>query len=157
MKLSTREDIEAPIEAVFRAVSNFDKHERQILRRGADVTRIEDRTPPDAGMKWEVTGQFRGKRRTVTAELMQFDKPNSLACKGHMGGIDGVVLVELLALSPKRTRMTMTIDLSANTVSAKLLLQSLKLAKGSVETRFKTRISGFAEGIGERYKKRANA
>ena len=37
MKLATREDIDAPIEAVFRELSDFDSFERAILRRGAEV------------------------------------------------------------------------------------------------------------------------
>ena len=43
MKLSTREDIEAPIGTVFDAVTDFDGFERQLLRRGVDVTRDDKR------------------------------------------------------------------------------------------------------------------
>jgi len=157
MILSTREDIDAPIEAVFRAVSNFDKHERQLLRRGADVTRLEDRSPPGPGVKWEVTGTFRGKRRTVICELTEYERPNTLGCQAAVGGVDATVAVELLALSPKRTRLSVKMKMKPTTLSSRLLLQSLKLAKNSVEGRFKGRIANFGRDIAERYRKRADA
>ena len=54
MKLATREDIDAPIEAVFEQLSDFDGFERAALRRGAEVRahRRADRHV-GAGMAWK--------------------------------------------------------------------------------------------------------
>ena len=52
MKLSSRQDIEAPVAFVFDALNDFQAWERAALRRGAEVARTD---------KMNVTAQgFRG-------------------------------------------------------------------------------------------------
>jgi len=152
MKFSTREDIEAPIDHVFAAVTDFSAFERQALRRGAEVRRV-DQGPVQLGSAWDVAFQFRGKDREMRATISTFDPPNALVVDTGAAGIDGVTNVELMPLSPHRTRIAVSIDLSAKTLSARLLLQSLKLAKNTLTKRFKSRIAEQAEAIEDRYRR----
>lgn len=151
MKFSTREDIDAPIDHVFKSVSDFAAFERQALRRGADVRRV-DNGPYQVGSAWDVAFQFRGKDRRMRANLVTLDAPNQLTVNTVASGIDGVTMVELVQLSPKRTRIAVSIELSAKTLSARLLLQSLKLAKATLTKRFKSRIADQAVAIEDRYR-----
>jgi len=52
MKFSTREDVEAPVDYVFGQISDFGAFERQALRRGADVRRL-DSGPFVTGSAWD--------------------------------------------------------------------------------------------------------
>ena len=61
--------------------------------------------------------------------------------------------VELVSLSPKRTRIVVGLELSAKSLSARLLLQSLKLAKSSLTNRFGSRIKSFAQTTEDDYRK----
>ena len=63
--------------------------------------------------------------------------------------------MELLALSRNRTRLSVTIDLTPKSLSARLLLQSLKLAKNNLTRKFKLRVSEFAEVIEDSYGKQS--
>ena len=54
MKLSGRTDIQAPVEFVFDAISDFDFWERAALRRGAEVTRTDKLRQPAPGMSWMI-------------------------------------------------------------------------------------------------------
>lgn len=154
MKFSTREDIEAPVDYVFAQVSDFAAFERRAMRQGADVTRRED-GPIAQGAIWDVSFQFRGRDRRVLAELTQLDVPTLLSIDSASDGLNAVTQVELIALSQTRTRVLVSFDLRAKTLTARLLLQSLKLAKTKMTKRFNARVLDYAEDIEDRYRRDA--
>lgn len=150
MKFSTREDIAAPIAFVFDRMSNFEHFERQALRRGAHVRR-SDHGQYAVGSAWDVRFKYRGKERSLQANLARFDDPQLIQVDSLTSGIEGVTLIELVPLSPARTRIAVSIDLRAKTLSSRLLLQSLKLAKSNLTGRFKKRIADYAQSIEDQH------
>lgn len=153
MNLSAREDIEAPIEHVWSRISNFDGFERQALRRGAEVSRSDPQGAPGLGSEWDIKYTWRGKEREIDAKMAEFDPPNSLRLDIHSGGLDGFLNVELTALSPRRTRMQVSIEMAPRNLSGRLLVQSLKFARGTMEKKFKGRIRDYAKGVETSYRK----
>lgn len=149
MRFTTREDIEAPIEAVFAAVSDFESFERAALRRGAEVRRLGDHKRKGEGQGWLVHFRYRGRARELASEIVRFERPHALTAFGGTGGIDGTLEVELTELSPRQTRMKLDLDLKPKTLGARLFLQSLRLAKSSLANRFKKRVHGFARRLEE--------
>ncbi|MBS1303071.1 SRPBCC family protein [Loktanella sp. SALINAS62] len=153
MKFSAREDINAPIDVVFAQVTDFDGFERQMIRRGAEVRRTTAESGAAAvGTSWDISFTFRGRARRVQATVARLEKPNLLDIAIVANGLNGQSRVELLPLSQRKTRMSMSIELSATSLSARLLLQSLKLAKANLTNRFKKRVADFAETIESRDK-----
>lgn len=151
MDLTTKEDIEAPIAFVFQQVTDFQAFERQAMRRGADVRRRDSLPRPGKGSGWDVIFKFRGKDRRLSAEVTEFDAPNMLCLQTSSGGIDGRTVIELVPLARTRTRLTVRTDLSATGLAARLLLQSLKLARGNLSRRLSARVSTFATDVEGRY------
>lgn len=150
MKFSAREDIEAPIGHVYAQVTDFGAFERQILRRGADVRRIDAGRPVAPGSSWDVAFTFRSRDRRVRAVVARMEAPTDVVIELAASGLDGVTTIELVSLSPQRTRLSVSIELSAKTLTARLLLQSLKLAKSNLSGRFKKRVETFAKDVAER-------
>jgi hypothetical protein len=150
MKLATREDIEAPIETVFEKLADFDGFERAALRRGADVVRLDSLTVPGPGMAWKAGFDFRGRERRAELKLTGFEAPNGMTFLVHSSGLDVDLVVELVAMSRSRTRMNVAFDATPNTIPARLMLQSLKLARANVVKRFRHRVGDFAADIEER-------
>lgn len=150
MKFSAREDISAPIEQVFSALCEFEAFERMAMRRGAELRRVDALSQPGVGMRWDVTYAMRGRKREFGLELVQFDAPNQMVFAAKSSGIDAKFTVDLLALSRNRTRMAVALEMTPLNLSARLLVQSLKLAKSNLTKRFKERVAEYAKNLGDR-------
>ena len=152
MIFSTKEDIEAPIDAVFKAVSNFDAFEHSALRRGAKVQRVNRKTHPSTSLAWDVRFTFRGKKRDMLIELIEHDAPNRLLAQSQSGGIEGGLQMNLVALSSNRTRLLIETEIKPKTLSARLMVQSMRLAKNKLTRRYRLKVADFANDIEDRYK-----
>lgn len=155
MKFSSKEDIEAPIAAVFEMLSEFETFERSAIRRGAEVQRLSESAEPKLGLSWDAKFMLRGKPRDLRVVLEAYDPPNAMKLKGDSQSLAGAVEIELLALSPQRTRMVLDLIVTPKTLSARLLVQSLKLAKTNLTKRYKLKIAEYAKTVEDRYRKMA--
>lgn len=146
MKLSGREDIDAPIAQVWSAVTDFDALELLALRRGVEVTR----TGVVPAISWKTAFTLRGKRRQLQIRLQRLERPTHLAASFTSTPVEGSGLMELIELGPNRTRMMITVEVKPRTLAARIMLQSLKLARGRVNKRFNQRLSQLARMIESR-------
>lgn len=151
MKFSTRQDIEAPADFVFDKITDFEGMERQAMRRGIDVARKRPSQPRGLGAGWSLKVPFRGKLRDLDAEVSEFDGPNKLAATAVSGGLNMQLNVELVPLSPQRTRLSFGYDVRPSTLSARILVQSVKFAKGTLQKRFEKRVATYCEHLSEQY------
>jgi len=152
MKLSTREDIEAPIAYVYGRISDFAGFERRALRQGIDVT-CRDDGDAKVGTCWDFAFDFRGRPRKVQAELTKLDPDHGIEVESQSDGLMALTQVELVALSATRTRVLVSFDMRAKTLTARLLLQSLKLAKAKMTSRFKARVLDYTENVEDDYRR----
>lgn len=155
MQFSAKEDVEVPIDYVFEQLSDFQSFERSALRRGAEVQRVDKKTSIGPGMAWDAAFKLRGKRREIEMELTGYDPPTGMILSSRSDAMGGQLSVDLVALSRGRTRMSLEIDLKPRTLSARLLVQSLKLARASLSKRFRERVATFAEEMEDRHRKQA--
>lgn len=155
MKFSTKEDIEAPVEAVFDMLCDFESFERSAMRRGADVQRLDQLTAPGVGMAWHAVFHLRGKRREIELEMVTFERPHEIVLESTSPGLIGQMSFELMALSRGRTRVSVELEIKPLNLSARLLVQSLKLAKGSLTRKYKMRIAEYAKGMEDRFARTA--
>ncbi len=153
MQFSSKEDIDAPADEVFSMLCEFERFERSVIRRGIEVERLQDRTVPVVGMAWRALFVLRGKRRDALITLETYDPPNTLRFVTVSKGLDGFLDLELVPLSPRRTRMAVVLNLKPRTLPGRLLVQSLKLAKSNLTKRFKLKVADYAKGIEDRHRR----
>lgn len=151
MKFSTNEDIDAPIDAVFDMFCDFEAFERSAMRRGAEVQRTDTLREPGVGMSWRAGFEMRGKPRTLDLEMVAFERPYEIKLTGTSPGMLSHTCFELIALSRTRTRVRVELEVKPINLSARLLVQSLKLAKNSLTKKFKLRVAEYAKGMEDRY------
>lgn len=152
MEITAQEDIEGSLEQVFDGLSNFEQFERVILRRGVDVRRIDEVDEPTVGMRWASEFRYRGKPRQAEITLTRFDRPNAMQFESTSAGLTVITDLECLSLSRSRTRVSITCTLKPTTLSARILVQSIKLARGSVQRKFRARASDFAREFEKKLK-----
>ncbi|PHO04541.1 hypothetical protein CSC82_07770 [Rhodobacteraceae bacterium 4F10] len=155
MDISTKADMDVPIAQAFEMVTDFPRHERSAMRRGAEISRTDTLKAPGAGAAWNIRFELRGKTRDMSLEVVEFDRPNQMALEGTLQGLDSRIDVELVALSRTRTRLNLRANLKPRTLTARLLLQSAKLASGNINKRLKNRMVAYAEDLEARYSKLA--
>lgn len=153
MKFSTRADIEAPIDFVFDRVTDFAGYERAALRRGAQVQRVDASSAARVGARWEASFVYRGRKRDLNVTVTELDPPHALKAASTMSGIEGATEVELVPLSRQRTRLVFAQELKPTSLAARLMIQSLKLAKGTLDKRFKERVRDYAADIEGRWRR----
>ena len=83
--------------------------------------------------------------------VIRFDQPNEMCVLSSTSGVDGTGQIELVALSRNRTRMRVELDVKPKTLPARLLMQSARLARNTLNRRYKTRVANFAEDMEDRY------
>lgn len=147
MKLSAHEDITAPIDEVFAGVTDIAAFERAALRRGLSVTRLDGDGAPGVGSHWEVGFDYRGRRRVAQTQITGWNPNHGAIFVTIAEGLRCVGELDLTPLARERTRLHLTLDLRPETFRARLLLQSLRLAKSSLSRRFRSKVSELARQI----------
>lgn len=150
MDFTSKEDVDFPIKAVFEALSDFESFERSAIRRGIEVQRLGDMGAPAAGMAWDAKFHFRGKPRDMRIETTEYTPDTQMSFVGETSGLQGTTTIELIALAPNRTRISVSLALEAKTLSGRLLVQSLKLARSKLTRRFESRIKDLSQLIAGR-------
>lgn len=135
MKFKVSEDVDAPADLTWARFTDFSGIEADALGRGADLARVGNWTDPAAGCGWRGSAKIRGRVRPVTAEITTLADPETCEIATTVGGMEAVYEMTFLELRPNMTRVQVVLDLSANTLSARLALQTLKLARGRVMQR----------------------
>jgi len=152
MELSTREDIEAPIDFVFEQVTDFPTFERSIMRRGADIERLKGDAKAAIGTRWQVKFLMRGSERKVNAEIVEIDGPSNITLHMTSKNADADMKIDLVPLSRARTRINVRVEASAKTIPAKLFFQSLRFARQKTLSRFKAVVMNFADDVEAKYR-----
>lgn len=151
MQFTSKTDIEAPLAVVFASLTDFEAWERAALRRGADVSRTDTMRIPGPGITWATRFAFRGKDREIELKLVTMEPAGKLAFSAGGKMLEGEMGLDLVELSPKRTRLVMNVDVRPMTLGARLMLQTLKLGRAKVQTKLNQRMMAMAKDIEARH------
>lgn len=153
MKFSSKEDVDAPIDDVFATLADFTAHERSAIRRGIKVRRADPTAAIGVGVCWDVEFAMRGRQRELKLTLAEFDPPVSMRVETEGQGLFCTLTLDLLALSQRRTRMAIALDIKPRNLSARLFIQSLRLGKSNLTKRFKLRVAEYAKSVEDRHQR----
>lgn len=148
MRLTTRQDIDLPPGAVFDALSDIPRWERTARGQGVSVVRTDALGPAGgSGMRWDVTFDWRGRRRQAVVVLDTVERPSLLALSGEGDSLAVTLRIEVQALAAGRSRLTVRMDVRPRSVLARVFVQTLRLGRARLEARFRDRVATMAAGI----------
>lgn len=154
MDFLAKDDIDVPIQDAFDLLSDYDVFERMAMRRGIEVHRHDQGERVSVGSSWTVDFQWRGKDIQMQAQIIEFEQPDKITLEAIMPGMDVLVTFDLVALSRKRTRLNLKLSVKAKTLPMRLLVQSLKLARGNIDKKLQERVESQCRNLEERYKQK---
>ncbi|MEM8824631.1 MAG: SRPBCC family protein [Pseudomonadota bacterium] len=150
MKFVAVEDIAAPVEHVWRRVSDVETFEARMAARIGKIDRVPP-GPPDLGTSWSGMAEIMGSLRRVNVVLDRLTPEEGLILRGGTDGVEVLISVDLRAQSPALTRLTVTTDAKASSMKARLMLQSAKLARQRLAEKYIHRVAHFAGAIEASY------
>lgn len=153
MKFSTQEVLDVPAAAAFALLTDFERFESVAARRGVEVRRTDALADPGVGLAWDATFEVRGRRRSISLQVVRYQPPDLLMLEFTSEGLRGETRVELISLGAEKTRAMISLEMRPATLAARLLLQSLKLAKSRLTRRYKARVGQYMEELERRYKR----
>lgn len=144
MRLSSRQDIDAPAGQVFDLLTDFVAWERAAMRRGAEVVRDGLVRTPGPGMEWRVRFDWRGKRRDAVVRIDRMERPLQLVFSFVSPMFEGMATLDIIEMAARRSRLHVVAEIKPRTLGSRLMLQSLRLARQKVDRRFDNRIADLA-------------
>lgn len=153
MKLTAKTDLEAPLAFVYATLLDHASWEREAAQRGAEIERPADMPLSGLGAGWRIRVPFRGKVRRFVVFINQLVMNDRLGFGLDGQAVEGQALMEVLALSPRRTRLRVAIEIKPKSLPARLFLNTLRLAKGRVQGRFDARVEQLGARIQDRFER----
>jgi len=147
MKFSTQADVDAPADRAFAAFSDFHAYSERARHRGVEVQRIDHGHTVERGLAWHARFVWNGRAREMRGEIVRFDPPTGYDADLGVGGLEGRLEVEVIAVKDTKSRVRIGLEFRPTTMSARILVKSLRLAKGRLDERFASAVRSHADGI----------
>jgi len=157
MKFKVSEDVDAPQTMVWARFTDFSGFEQDARGRGATVTRIGNWTTTAEGVEWRGDVTIRGKNRALAAKVTRLAPEDLCLIESRIGGMDCSYEMTFVPLSAEVTRVALVLELSADTLTARLLLQTLKLARSRVMLRLQGMLARQGNAVEAAYRRQKNA
>ena len=153
MKLTAKTDLEVPAAFVFATLADHASWEREIVRAGGTVERPAGSPEWGVGAAWRISGHYRGKPRKVLIRIEDLTQNQRMALSIDSPSIEGASRIEVMVLSPRRSRLRVEVEIKPRTLAARLFVNTMRLAKGRVQARFEKRLGKLGARIAERYER----
>jgi hypothetical protein len=153
MKLTAKTDLDVPATHVYAILADFPAWEREAARHGIVIERPAGTPLVGAGAEWKIQGMYRGKTRRLTLRIDEMVQDKRLKASVVSAPAEGVAELEVIVLSPRRSRLRIEIEMKPKTLAARLFFNTMRLAKGRVQSRFDGRLAQLNTRIKENYER----
>jgi uncharacterized protein YndB with AHSA1/START domain len=153
MKLTAKIDLEVPAAFVFDTLTDNASWEREAIRNGVEVSRPPAAPDRGLGAAWQMRGHYKGKPRKVLIVIEELVQDQRIGLSLDSPSIDGTARLEVMVLSPRRSRLRVDLEIKPKTLAARLFVNTMRLAKGRVQARFEKGLGQLGSRIKDRYER----
>lgn len=153
MIFETMEDVDIPQDFAFSRFADFTRYEQTARHYGADIRRVNGFTEITEGCSWRGSAVVRGKTRGVEATITRLAHYEHARIDTVVGGMTVGVDLFFEELGPEQTQVRTTAQLKATTLAARLILQTVKLARRQIQGKINARIVALANEYEDEYRR----
>lgn len=148
MKFNFSEVVEVPASYLFQQVGDFTRAEQAAQRRGIRVQRTDSgQAAAGAGTSWDVVVRIRRRPRDLKLDVLAYDPPDGFTLQITSQVFVSEVRIDCVALSRSRSRLLVVNETRPLNLRGRLLIQSLKLARGRIKARGEKALADYAHRV----------
>ncbi len=153
MEFKAEDEIHAPKDFAFARFTNFFRYEPTAKNYGADLRRVDGFTEIAKGVTWRGTVPIRGTTRGVESTVTEYDPSDFAQMQATVGGMSATIDFRFEEIAPELTKLTVLAKLKANTLAARLIVQSLKLGRKQLEARIASKVVALGSEFEDEYRR----
>ncbi len=143
MKLHSRETYPVPAERAFAALTDFEALTGVLKGHGVQVAEFAPGWPDGTETRWQLGIGVKGMHRSVKMHVSEVRTGEGMTLSYESDGIFGDVIADIAPVDAQSCVIAYTIGIEARGIAAKLMLQPLRVAQGTMEQKLHGRVVNF--------------
>ncbi len=132
MELSYQRMINVPQHFAFDRATDFERFEADGFGNLAPFEPRNDIRAPDLGARWRTAAEFQGRPRRFSLELFELSDPGTLVLGNKSEKYDVEARFEFTDAGPDTTDFSFSLSAKAQSITGKLILQTIQLARARI-------------------------
>ncbi|MBL4806739.1 MAG: hypothetical protein JKY31_05535 [Rhodobacteraceae bacterium] len=133
MKFEYTSTINVPIEFAYARATDFDKFEQEGFGNIDKFEPTGDIRAPEIGAKWKVRAEFQGRQRRFSLALRELSENEAVVFGNGTDKFDVEARFNFVKVDDENTDFLFEINSSAKTITGRLIMQTLQLARSRIE------------------------
>lgn len=133
MKFDYSRIIDVPVGFAFDQATDFNKFEAVGIGSMSPFVPTGDIRAPQIGARWKITSEFQGRDRRYSLELRELVKNERVVLGNGSQKFDVEAVFTFTPAQNEATLFGFAFEASAKTITGRLILQTLQLARGRIE------------------------
>lgn len=152
MELSYQSIINVPQAFAYARATDFERFEAEGFGNLAMFEPRSEIRAPEIGARWRTAAEFQGRPRRFSLELFELIEPSKLVLGNKSEKYDIEAHFDFIENGPEATEFQFKLDAKANSITAKLILQTIQLARNRIEKSMNEDFVNMAQKMEAAYK-----
>jgi len=151
MELTYQRIINVPPSYAFACATDFGRFETEGFGNLAPFEPRNDIRAPEIGARWRTAAEFQGRPRRFSLQLLELVEPNRLVMGNKSEKYDVEAQMTFNDAGDGTTAFSFTLKAKARSITAKLILQTIQLARGRIVSSMQADFDQMAERMEAAY------